>query len=361
VPALCAAARGGSVFVAPPALEALGEIGDPRALPTLARVLNGMGVETALRMAAAQALGKMGHPGAVRPLLEALGTSYTGLFVEVCRALARIKSPEAVPALCGAAEHAGRLDASHLAIAALCEALEIAARLGYPEAAPVAFEAPQHFGAHALPALAVVLEKGSTGAKVRALELLQGFGSTEAAAWEMVAGSLQDRQEPVRLAALLTLTRCPEASFELRARPLLEDASRRVRAVAAVALYGWGPAPDLLPGVLEALGDPDPLVVTAAAEVLERCGRERPAAYLREAILPLRRRSGSLFRRLPAEAQRACRGALKAVERATAGVRDLPLPSTSRTSSADLPRPAQPAPPEPEGLPIPQPGKGLPG
>ncbi|HEX5037882.1 MAG TPA: HEAT repeat domain-containing protein [bacterium] len=72
------------------AAEALGELGDPRAIKPLIRAL-GDG-DKLVRMAAAEALGELGDPRAVKPLIRALGDDDAWVRSDASKSLGKLKS-----------------------------------------------------------------------------------------------------------------------------------------------------------------------------------------------------------------------------------------------------------------------------
>ncbi|RMF83541.1 MAG: NACHT domain-containing protein, partial [Nitrospirae bacterium] len=79
------------------AAEALGKLGDPRAVEPL---LQALGDESrGVRRAAAEALGKLGDPRAVEPLLQALGDRYSDVRLAAAEALGKLGDPRAVEPL----------------------------------------------------------------------------------------------------------------------------------------------------------------------------------------------------------------------------------------------------------------------
>jgi hypothetical protein len=96
VPALIAALRDEERKVRWGAAEALGEIGDPVAVPALTAALSDENQE--VRWGAAEALGKIGDPAAVPALIAALNDKVSRVRQEAQWALAHI-GPAAVPAL----------------------------------------------------------------------------------------------------------------------------------------------------------------------------------------------------------------------------------------------------------------------
>jgi len=79
------------------AVIALGNIGDPKALPALFQVLKAP--DSNFRSAAAEALGKIGDPKALRPLLIALKDEDSFVRLLTARALGEIGDPGAITAL----------------------------------------------------------------------------------------------------------------------------------------------------------------------------------------------------------------------------------------------------------------------
>ena len=77
-------------------VEALGKLGDPQAVPPLIKALGDDWDD--VRRAAAEALGRIGAP-AVPPLIQALGDSDRDVRAVSAEALGKLGDPRAVPAL----------------------------------------------------------------------------------------------------------------------------------------------------------------------------------------------------------------------------------------------------------------------
>lgn len=83
------------------AAEALGEIGDAKALASLVDVLADRGIEPDIRWRAAEALGKLGDHAAIKALIGALGDHSSEVRKKAAEALGRLGNPEATGALMG--------------------------------------------------------------------------------------------------------------------------------------------------------------------------------------------------------------------------------------------------------------------
>lgn len=97
------------------ATVALGVVGDARDVPLLVPILRGGGPAG---LHAARALGQLGGPNAVQPLVDALGSDDPELRLRAAEALAEIGSPHAAPGLAAALDHDG-----HEFPRAVCRAL----------------------------------------------------------------------------------------------------------------------------------------------------------------------------------------------------------------------------------------------
>lgn len=103
VPALCEAVRfEPGLWLA--AAEALGEIGDVRAVPVLSELLaaQGRAGEADLRRQIVVALGKIGDVSAIPPLADAVDDPASSVRLSAVEALGKLRRPEAVPPLLAA-------------------------------------------------------------------------------------------------------------------------------------------------------------------------------------------------------------------------------------------------------------------
>lgn len=361
VPRLGAIARGWNEFLVGPAVEALGEIGDVRALDPLVKVLLGGG-EAHLQIAAARALGRIGHPAAVPPLCQSLERGGAGELIEASRALGRIGDVRAVPALCSAAERAAGFSSRDSILAAITAALvrigtaslpELGSRLRYDWSAPIATRSLAEFGSVAVPVLAEALRQGSSVVKLRALDVLDTISQREPEAARAAVEVLTDKNPEVRAVGVRLAGKLRDRSLLPRIRPLLSDPDRRVAGRATLAVCCMGErSPTLAYGLAWALDDPHPGVAQAAAQWLEQFARECPSPALLSALPALRRRSG-VFQRASPNLQTACRAALAAIEGAAHAFEDLPLPASESGTLDLLPIPSEPVEPSHAGLPIP--------
>jgi HEAT repeat protein len=277
------------------AVEALGKIGDPRAVQPLCEALRDGRLWDG-RYRAAEALGKIGQPS-VEPLCEALRDERSAVRCLAAATLGQIGDTRAVPALCAAlwdeywpvrclaASALGKIGDGD-AIPPLCEAL-----------AP---EAPE-LRRHAAGAL------GRIGDPV-----LPMFAARE------------DEDAAVRASAVEALGRI------------------MLREPAAEALLQFGAAA-VLP-LCEVLKGGNLAARCQAARLLAQIAEQDPVPSLRAAV-PLLRRLLALWRVRDDQEEPIFRMALERIESATAGM--------------DLPLPAAAPPPSPEGFPIPAPPPAL--
>lgn len=356
VPELINAARSGNVYLINPALEALAKVGDPRALDTLVLFLRGFGHERTVRMAAARALGELGHPGGVEPLCAAAREASGGALVEICHALGALGDVRAVPALCEAAGRATEppavFEATRAALVRIGAVSEVAELLERDRTAPLAVRSLADFGRVAVPTLALALRHESAGVRLRALEALERLTTSCPEAGAAAAAALRDRSAEVRAEAARLVGQLQDPAYLPALLPLLGDSDRRVQGRAALALFGPRPeSPELVPGLILALEDPREDQAVRAAEALAWLAREAPSNGLLAALPVLRRRG--LFQRVPKRVAEARQAAAAAIDRACRSIRDLPVPAQAGQGPESLPRPASAPPASPRDLPRP--------
>ncbi len=266
--------------------EALGEIGDPRAIPALVGALKDENER--VRRAAAVALGRIGAP-AVPALIGALKDADREVRRAAAEALGRIGDREAVPALIGALKDADW------------------------EVRGAAAEALVRIGAPAVPALVGALKDENGWVRGAAAEALGRVGDPRAV--PALVGALEDAEEWVRRAAAGALGRIGDREAVPALVGALEDADWWVREAAAEALGRIGDR-EAVPALTEALKDAYERVRRAAAWALGEIGdREAVPALvgaLKDADREVRRAAaGALGRIGDREAVPALLGALK--------------------------------------------------
>lgn len=253
----------------------------PRAVPALVRCLGSLSARA--RLEACEALGVIGHPDAVAPLMGLAERGTPGTRAAACRALGRIGSTRAGPALMAAlgaseadvrAEAAvalGRLGpAAGHAAPALCEALSAPE----PEVALAARAALARIGKPALPSLLRLLRREDELQRGQALRALREMGPAAAA----TAGALLAARVPGKpyisrdvCEALAVLG--PEGIKQL-AGPASEGDEQAI-----VPLQRLGPlAAPAVEGLARALGKGDMNTKRAILEALRQAGPAANAA-----------------------------------------------------------------------------------
>lgn len=302
---LCEVLKTGGVGAREWAIEALGRIGDPRAVQPLEAAFRDERLWDGRRKAA-EALGRMGT-AAVEPLCDALSDSRSGVRCMATATLNRIGDRRAVPALCAA------LGDEHWSVR--CLAATALGTIG---------------GREAVAPLCQALEAGGPDLRQHAASAL---------------GRIGDHRAVLPLFAARE-----DGNASVRAK-VAEALSRIVLCgPAAEALVRMGTAA-VLP-LCEVLKDVNADARCHAATLLVRIAEQEPAPALRAAAAPLRRLLSPWRLGDVAEAQ-VYRSAPQRIEAATAAM-DLPLPATAPPLSPEtLPIPATPAPPDPDRLPVP--------
>jgi HEAT repeat protein len=245
VPALIKALGDSDSAVRRAAAEALGKLGDPQAVPALIQALGDS--DSAVRRAAAEALGAIGDPQAVPALIQALGDSDWDVRRAAAWALGKLGDPQAVPALSVWA-HAGGYAAR--------DALQT---LGHPM-----LDLPQ--------AVTQVAAQGAWGVLIRALtctqvrEVVVGLGAPAVPA---LIQALGDGSENFRWAAAWALGAIGDPQAIPALIQALGDSDRDVRRAAAWALGAIGD-PQAVPALIQALGDSDWDVRHAARQAIQQ-------------------------------------------------------------------------------------------
>ena len=209
------------------AVEALGKIGDPQAIPALLQALKDEHMNA--RWKVAKALGEIGDPQAVPALLLTLKDKDQGVRQSATGALGKIGDPQAVPALLQTLkdEDEDVRDATALALGDI--------------------------GAPATPVLLRALKDKDQGVRQSATGALGKIGDPQAV--PALLQTLKDEDEDVRDATALALgdIGAPATPVLLRA---LKDKDQGVRRWAVAALGKIGD-PQVVPALLQALKDKD--------------------------------------------------------------------------------------------------------
>lgn len=281
----------------------LGELRAREAEPDLIETLRSAGSSFPLATSCAEALGKLGSPAAVPPLMEAAGHSYPDVRVAALRALRRLGDPRAEPvgmaatddpepevrtaavrllADCGGAAAVGRL-------AALTEgpharaALRGLIRLGDERAVPALIHVlrtatdrrTRNLAGRALARSArrrPPLYVQGWDPRVRRAEVWVLGQVGDPASHQTLTQALRDMDERVRARAAAALGRIGDPAAAEPLRLALDDISARVRANAATAL-GRIAVPEARDWLPARLSDPDPGVRDATAAAIRRLHR----------------------------------------------------------------------------------------
>ena len=234
------------------AAAALGRLGDSRAAAALAALLRNTEAEQGSRVAAAEGLGLLGGPTAMPLLADALKDSSRHVRAAAAEALAVLGDPAAAAAL-----EAAMTDRS---VSVRQAAMRALANLGASRSLPVllaaardrdgrireaAVEAMGILGdPQAVDALSAALKdvkKGVRSAASQALGRIRGPRATAA-----LVEALRSPDTDVRAYAAAGLGACGDPAVAPHLRPLLADRDDRVRREAAVALGMLG-QPDVVP------------------------------------------------------------------------------------------------------------------
>ncbi|HEU4754797.1 MAG TPA: HEAT repeat domain-containing protein, partial [Armatimonadota bacterium] len=291
------------------AAEALGRLGLPETAPDLAALAKG--ADRSLRLKAVEALGLLG-PGGLEALQEALRDPDGEIRAEAVRAIARTPGSRSVDLLCDALLRYGE------------------------EVRRAAAEALGGFSdARVVPALLAALRDPSLQVRRAAAESLgrrEELGEVAPRLGEALRDD--DMAVRIRIAAVLTGVGAPAAP--VFAQALLDgDADLRWRAGQALVQIGEPAVPILC----ALLNSEEAEYRERAAEVLAPLALLHPCAALRGAIPALRRRL--LPWSMEGEpARQSYQAALQAIRQATAGLKDLPLPAAApAVAPGDLPIP----------------------
>lgn len=277
VPALVETLGDHDLEVRQAAVAALSNMGDPRAVQALMRILRDDAVDD-VRAAAAFALGEIEDPAAVPALAEALRTDRSAeVRKNAAWALGQIEDARAVEAL-GAALNDADAEVRHMSMWALGE-------IESPAAVPALIAALSSGDAEVRHTAAWALGQIEDARAVEGLTL--ALRSEDAQLREAAAWALGEIESPAAVAALGRLVRDPAASVRaavVHALAAIEDPasapaltgaladeSHDVRAMAAYALgeLSLSVAP---PALIQALRDPHADVRAAAAHALAEIG-----------------------------------------------------------------------------------------
>lgn len=324
-----------------------------------------------VRGRSASALGLLGQPEAVLPLVELLRDPDEGVRCRTAEALGRLRDPRSAralatalqdtqPAVQAAVQSALVLQGS-AAVRALCEAVwsggpswrlaaeEVLVRIGLPAVptvirllnAPVwevRREATAVLGRigdrAATPALVIRLTDETAWVRAQAAEALGWIGDPEAI--NALTRQLQDSSDVVRLQAVRALGAILRWKCVDPFLPLLTDPAEPVREAAAVELGRQGDAKAALP-LVRAL---EAGLRAPVAEALGQIAARDPAPELRAALPVLR----SLLSPPDPKWDALYRATITQIEQATAAFQDLPLPSGTVAPPQSLPRPSAPKP-----------------
>ena len=297
VPRLCELVASNDV-TAVVCAEALGAIGDPRAVPALSEALRRTGP---LAIASAGALGALGGPSAARPLIRALSSPNYGVRMAAARALGSAGGREAGRAVAAVAENEDELVEVRLAAAASAARLGLGSRvqelllrhassLASPERARLALAGLSHVRTKvSAEALGAALARSDGDLWLTALWGLLGGLREAGRELEIRAGDRNPRvRERARLGMALAGALCTWDDGRPR-RPaealceLLGSSDPAVRGEAVSALGFAGGEADLsaIERVLDE--DPDLRVRRAAAASIGRLGRKEGLAALTRA------------------------------------------------------------------------------
>jgi len=269
------------------ACEALGAIGDARAIPHLAQALQDEDSE--VRHAACVVLGKIGNLQAIPHLIQALQDENDRVRRAVCRSLGAIGDAQAIPHLIQALkdeDNRVRLEA--------CEAL---GAIGDARAIPHLAQALQDEdsevrtaackalgklgGPSAIPHLIQALQDENSGVRTAACRVLGAIGDSQAI--PHLAQALQDKYSDVRRAACEVLGAIGDSQAIPHLAQALQDKHSDVRRAACWALGKIGDA-QAIPHLAQALRDWNEEVRTAACRVLGEIGDAQAIPHLIQAL-----------------------------------------------------------------------------
>ncbi|MBS7281565.1 MAG: HEAT repeat domain-containing protein [Candidatus Freyarchaeota archaeon] len=240
------------------AAQALGMIGDPRAVEPLIQTLKD---EPGLRKEVVQALGMIGDPRAVEPLIQTLKDE-PGLRKEVVQALGMIGDPRAVEPLIQTLKDENREVREAAAIAL--------ARIGDERAVEPLIQAQSH----TLVAPQFLREAMRTFKKEKNLE-----------AFKLLAKAL-GRKEPIAIGVAKQLRRKKESVGKVQCQVQIQELKRKnqeARREAVLALGERGD-PEAVEQLIQALKDRDGVIRESAAQVLRRMESRKTVEPLIKAL-----------------------------------------------------------------------------
>ena len=271
------------------AAAALGDIGDPRAVEPLIVALGNPGNHASARSAAAEALGKLRDERAVQPLITALrGTRPPRVRSAAAKALGKIGDPRAVEPLLAAHHEVGDLALDALAQIGPCAVEPLAAALHDSQAATrlCAVRALENIGGpRTVEALTAALHDESTAVRKVAVRALGQVGDPRAVA-PLVAAlddddyAVSSVAEEIWQASGVRSQRAAEgleALGDAAVQPLIAALSGKhwqTRRASAEALGQFGGA-GVVEALIAALTDEELQVRQAAAAALGRMGDAR--------------------------------------------------------------------------------------
>jgi HEAT repeat protein len=301
-PGILPLVRHGNLNVAQSAIEALGQLRAAGAVPALLELLRG---ELWLQLAAIDALGAIGDPRAVGPLVELVPDSVVA--EPALQALQRLAAPESLEPLLGRlmiVRERSLRDALLLAVGVVIDL--------HPDPRPASARLADELALGHGNGLSQYLEQVLRGSAAPAEGQEQGDLLRAAAALTVVAGL--DPLLPLVLHRVADPEGAPWAEAMLRQHPaalraaldrLLEDEDPRVRRGALLAATF---EPTQLSRLVHFVSDPEPAVRAAACRALAQTGAAEVAPLLAERLRAgeavERAAAAQAFSLLPAEALR---------------------------------------------------------
>ncbi|GET40636.1 HEAT repeat domain-containing protein [Microseira wollei] len=256
VPALIAALKDKDSFSRTNAAEALGNIGNPQAVDALIAALNYE--DWFVRIKAGEALGKIGNPQAVDVLMSALNHEDMSVSMNAAEALGKIDNLQAVDALMLALNDEDQ-DVRR-------KAAEVLGKIG---------------NSQAVDALMVALNDEDQDVRTNAAEALGKIGHPQAV--DALIADLKDQHKWVRWKAPEALGKIgnPQAVPALIAALNHEDGYMRWKAAEALGKIG---NPQAVPALIAALNHEDVFVRRYAAEALGKIGNPQAVPALIAAL-----------------------------------------------------------------------------